>query len=185
MQPHPYQNLHQYPLTSSKNIWPKISVNLFILLVAGGCIFSISPCWTLNPHRVVKGPHFEAWTRPQPEITSANPARHLYLKPDLGLKAQFTEGVKIYAIAEQQKNVVCRCSYRYTLYHTENSNHLDQNIGIIWHKRSMLVNDTVILRSVEYNVSQEKKKLSRNYLRWRYRHKKLSRIGLWIWKAGL
>jgi len=35
------------------------------------------------------------------------------------------------------KNIVCR----YTVYHTENSNHLDQNIGIIWHKRSMLVID--------------------------------------------
>jgi len=49
------------------------------------------------------------------------------------------------------KNVVCR----YTVYHTENSNHLDQTIGIIWHKRSMLVNDN----TAEYNVSQEKKKL--------------------------
>jgi len=55
------------------------------------------------------------------------------------------------------KNVVCRCSFRYRVYHTENSKHLDQTIGIIWHKRSMLVNDTVILRSVEYNVSPEKK----------------------------
>ena len=36
--------------------------NLFLLLVGGGCIFSISPCWPLPtyPHRVVKGPHFEA-----------------------------------------------------------------------------------------------------------------------------
>jgi len=39
------------------------------------------------------------------------------------------------------KNIMCRCSCRYTLYHIENSNHLDQNIGIIWHKRSMSVND--------------------------------------------
>jgi len=39
------------------------------------------------------------------------------------------------------KNVVCRCSCRYTVYHTENSNHLEQNIDIIWHKRSILVND--------------------------------------------
>jgi len=46
--------------------------------------------------------------------------------------------------------VVCRCSRRYTLYHTENSNHLDQNFGIIWRRRSMLVNDN----TVEYNVSQ-------------------------------
>jgi len=59
------------------------------------------------------------------------------------------------------KNVVCRCSCsRYTVYHTENSKHLDQTIGIIWHKRSMLVTDN----TVEYNVSQEKKKLSRYYL---------------------
>jgi len=39
------------------------------------------------------------------------------------------------------KNVVCRCSCRYTVYHTKTSNHLGQNIGIIWHNRSMLVND--------------------------------------------
>ena len=47
-------------------------------------------------------------------------------------------------------------------YHTQNNNHFDQNIDIIWHKRSMIVNDN----NAEYNVSQEKKKLSRNYLRW-------------------
>jgi len=78
------------------------------------------------------------------------------LKPDFGLKAKFTQGVKICATAEKQKNVVCRCSCRYTVYQTENSNHLDQNIGIIWHKRSMLVNDN----TAKYNISQEKKKLS-------------------------
>jgi len=54
------------------------------------------------------------------------------------------------------KNVVCGCGCRYTVYHTENSNHLDQHIGILWHKCSMLVNDN----TAEYNVSQEKKKLS-------------------------
>jgi len=37
------------------------------------------------------------------------------------------------------KNVVCRCSCN-TVYRIENSNHLDENIGIIWHKCSMLVN---------------------------------------------
>jgi len=46
------------------------------------------------------------------------------------------------------------------------NNHLDQTIGIIWHKRSMLGIDN----TAEHNVSQEKKKLSRNYLRWPYRH---------------
>jgi len=29
MQPHPYRNLHWYPHTSSKNIWPKISAAYF------------------------------------------------------------------------------------------------------------------------------------------------------------
>jgi len=39
------------------------------------------------------------------------------------------------------KNVVRRCSCRFAVYHTKNSNHLEQNTGITWHKRSMLVND--------------------------------------------
>jgi len=69
---------------------------------------------------------------------------------------------------EVTKSVVCRCSYRYTVYHTECSNHLDQNIDIIWHKRSMLVKSTIIPRNVMF---LKKKKQSRNYLRWRYRHK--------------
>ena len=43
----------------------------------------------------------------------------------------------------------------YTVYHTENRNHLDQNIGIIWHKRSMLIKDNIL----ENSISQEK----RNY----------------------
>jgi len=46
------------------------------------------------------------------------------------------------------KNVVFGCSCRYTVYHTQNNNHLDQNIGIIWHKRSMLV--TIILRNIMF-----------------------------------
>jgi len=38
--------------------------------------------------RIVNGPHFEARTLPDPEMTSPNPgrARHLYLKPDLARK---------------------------------------------------------------------------------------------------
>jgi len=44
------------------------------------------------------------------------------------------------------ENVVCRCSCRYTVYYTENSNHLDQNAGIICHKRSMSVNDNTAER---------------------------------------
>jgi len=41
-----------------------------LLLVGGGCIFSIFPCWPLHtyPHRVVKGPRFEARTRLESDI---------------------------------------------------------------------------------------------------------------------
>ena len=81
------------------------------------------------PHEVVKGPHFEA--RPEPEITSPNPARarYLFLKPDLSLKAKFTEEGKICATAEQQKT--CAGVVAGTRFITENSNHPDQNIDII------------------------------------------------------
>jgi len=46
------------------------------------------------------------------------------------------------------KNVVCRCSCRYTVYHTEKNNHLKQTIGIIFHKRSILA--TIILQNVMF-----------------------------------
>ena len=58
---------------------------------------------------------------------------------------------------EVTKKVVCRCSCRYTVYHNDYSNHLDQNIGIFWHKRSMLVNDNTAECGRYCNVSQEKK----------------------------
>ena len=53
------------------------------------------------------------------------------------------------------KQVVCSCGCRYTVYHTENSSHREQNIGIIWHKRSMLVNDN---NTAEYIMFLKKKK---------------------------
>ena len=42
--------------------------NLCLLLVGGGCILSIFFCCPVHTytHRVVKGPHFEAWTQPEP-----------------------------------------------------------------------------------------------------------------------
>jgi len=52
------------------------------------------------------------------------------------------------------KNVVFGYNCKYTVYHTQNNNHLDQNIGIIWRKRRMLVNDN----SAPY-VSREKKEI--------------------------
>jgi len=57
------------------------------------------------------------------------------------------------------KNFVFGYSCRYTIYHTQNNNHLDQNIGVIWHKRRILVNDN----TAECNVSQEKKETITNY----------------------
>ena len=53
--------------------------------------------------RVVNGPHFEARNRPESEITSPNPARHLFLKRDLGPKSKFNEWVKICTTAVYQK----------------------------------------------------------------------------------
>jgi len=47
--------------------------------------------------------YFEAQTPPEPEITSPNPARDLFLKPGLGPKAEFTEWIKICAIVGHQK----------------------------------------------------------------------------------
>jgi len=63
------------------------------------------------------------------------------------------------------KYVVFGYSCRYTVYHIQNNNHLDQNIGIICHKRNMLDN----YNTAEYTVFQ-KNKLSRNCPRWRYSH---------------
>jgi len=118
-----------------QNIWPKITVVFFtkwfqsLLLVGGGCVLSISPCWPLPtyPHRVVKGTHFEAWTPPDPEPGSS---------PTYSFEARFRLENQIYQGSQDMrncgvtKNVVCRCSCRYTVYHTENSSHLDQNIGL-------------------------------------------------------
>jgi len=47
--------------------------------------------------------------------------------------------------------------------HTQNTSHLDQNIGLNKHKLSLLVNDN----AAECNVSQNKNKLSQNYPGWR------------------
>jgi len=156
MQPHPHRNLHWYPLTSSKNIWPKISVacsasqndfNLFLLLVGGGCtVLSISPCWPLPtyPHRVVKRPHFEAWTRPDPKSqarTRLEPDIYFW-SPIYAWKSNLPRGLRYAQLGSNKKRcLACRSSCKYMVYHIENSNHLDQNIGIIWHKCSMLVKD--------------------------------------------
>jgi len=71
--------------------------------------------------------------------------------------------MKISATAEHQNNVV----YGYSCKCTALS-HLDQSIALNKNRLILLANDN----AAEYNVSQEKIKPSRNYPRWRYRHKR-------------
>jgi len=168
MKPHPYQNLHWYLLISSKNIWPNISVAYFTKWFQS--IFTVGG-WRMYPFNLplLAPAYISTQCCKRASFWSLNPtqARHLFLKSDVGPKAKFSEGVKICTISESQKNAVFGYSYRYTVYHTQNNNHLDQNIGIIWHKHSILVKDN----TAEYKVSQEKtkkqKKLSRIYPWWR------------------
>ena len=59
-------------------------------------------CKSLSQHRVLNEPHFETWTRHEPEITSPKlqaRTRNLILKPDLRPEAKFTEWVEICATA--------------------------------------------------------------------------------------
>ena len=79
--------------------------------------------------------------------------------PTFIIEARFRPESQIYVGTSDVRNCGVtkkKRSCRYTVYHTENSNHLHQTIGIIWHKCNMLVNDI----TAEYNVSQEKKQLS-------------------------
>jgi len=64
------------------------------------------------------------------------------LKPDLGPKVKYTEGVKTCATAEQQKTLCTGvvADTRFIKPKIATTLHLDENIGTIWHKRSMLVN---------------------------------------------
>jgi len=43
------------------------------------------------------------------------------------------------------------------VHHTQNNNHLDQNIGLIKHKLSFLVNDN----AAECNISQKKETITK------------------------
>jgi len=72
------------------------------------------------------------------------------------------------ATAGYQKRMVQVIAAGTWIYHTQNSNNLDQNIGLNKHSHSLLVHDN----TAKCNVSQEKKKLSRNYPRLRCRHER-------------
>jgi len=154
MQPNPYQNLHWYPLTSSKKISPKISVAYFTksfqsIFTAGG--------WRMYPFNLplLAPAYIPTQSCKRASFWSLNPARASNHKPEPDstptfiVEARFKPESQIYRRNYDMrncgvtKNVVCRCSCRHpTRFFTQkNSNHLDQTIGIIWHKRSMLVND--------------------------------------------
>jgi len=70
------------------------------------CIRNYAP-FSMLQQRTVNGPQFEAGIRPEPEITSPNPARarQLFLKPDVGPKVKCTERVIICATAGYQKHI--------------------------------------------------------------------------------
>jgi len=90
--------LPKSPLISSYNqmIWPKISVAYFtqwfqsIFIVGSWMMYPLKLtllALSTYPHRVVKEPHFEAWTWPEPELGSS---------PTLIFEARFRPESQIY-----------------------------------------------------------------------------------------
>jgi len=84
----------------------------------------------------------------------SGPSPTIFLKPDLGPKVKFTEWVKLCTTVWCQEMSCTGIAAGTRFYHTQNSNHLDQDL-VTKHKRSLLVN----IKTAECNVSQEK----RNY----------------------
>jgi len=164
MQPHPYQNLHWYPLTSTKTIWPKISVAYFTKWFQSAFIVV---GWRMHPFNLplLVPAYIPTQSCEKASFWSLKPAGARNYKPEPGSsptlifearfrpESQICRGIQDMRNCGVTKNVVFGYRWKYTVYHTQNSKHLDQTIGIIWHKRSMLLKDN----TAEYNVSQEKK----------------------------
>ena len=148
--------LPKSPLISSyqqQNIWPKISVAYFtkwfqlICAVGGWRMYRpfnfrlLAPAY--NTTQSCKRASFGSLNLARAKNHKAKPGS----SPTFIFESRFRPESQIYRASYDMrncrvtKNVVCTCSCRYTVYHTQNNNHLDQNIGIIWHKRSMLVNN--------------------------------------------
>jgi len=100
---------------------------------------------------------------------SPNPVRSRNHKPEPSLRlafifeARFRPESQIYCVSQNVRNcgikhVVNGTAAGRRFYHTQNSNHLDQNIGLNKHNLSLLVHDNI----AECNVSQERKWLSWN-----------------------
>ena len=96
--------------------------------------------WSLNPDG--------ARTRLEPHIYFWSPIEAR--KPNLPRELRYAQ------LRISKKTLCSGTAAGIRFINTQNDNHLDQTMGIIWHKRNMLVSDN----TAEYNVSQEKK---RNY----------------------
>jgi len=135
MQHHSYQNLHRYPLTSSKNISPKISAAYFTKWFQS--IFTVCG-WRRYPFNLplLAPACIPTQSCKKASFWSLNPARARNRKPEPGssptfiFEARFMPESRIYRGSWDKrncgvmKNLVCRGSCRYTVYHNENSNHL-------------------------------------------------------------
>ena len=167
MQPHSYQNLHWYPLNSRKKHWPKISVAYFTKWFQ--YVFTVGG-WRMYPFNLplLAPAYIPTQSCTRASFWNLNPTGARNQKPEPSSRltficeTRFRSKSQIYRGSSDMrncgvtKNVVFGYKCGYTVYHTQNNNHLDQNIGIIWHKRRILVKDN----TAEYYVSQEEKKLS-------------------------
>ena len=93
-------------LPAEKNIWPKSSVAYFTTWFQS--IFTIGGWRTYPFNLLLLAPaYIPTQSCKRALFWSPNPARvqHLFLKPDLGVKAKFTKGVEICATAEKQKTL--------------------------------------------------------------------------------
>ena len=138
-------------LTAAKTFGLKISVAFFTKLFQ--FIFTVGG-WRMYPFNLpLLAPAYiprQSCTRAS--FWSLNPARARNHSPNPA-RARFRPESQIYRASYDMrycgitKHIVCGCSCRYTVYRTQNTNHLEQNIGIIWHRHSMLA---VILQNIMF-----------------------------------
>ena len=162
--------------------WPKISVTYFTKRFHS--IFTFGG-WRIYPLNLplLAPAYIPTHSCKRASLWSLSPAgaRNYKPEPDSSptfiFEAPLRPESQIYRGSQDMRNcgvtkkVVFGYSCRYAVYHTQNNNHLDQNIGIIWHKRSMLVNDN----TAEYKCFSTKKEIIT----------RLSTMVLSAWQAGL
>jgi len=130
MQPYPYQNLHWYPLTSTKYIWPKISVAYFTKRFQS--IFT-DGWWRMYPFNLLllAPAYIPTQSCTRASFWSLNPAGARNHKPEPGssptfiFEARFRVESHIYRGSWNMrncgvtKNVVFGHSCRNTVHHTQ------------------------------------------------------------------